>query len=95
MFKKKPICEVCGNNEATAFSFIVRDSDSFEGDWKFVCECTAEKEDYYILIQSFFSRPPAAVDWLAHMHEKSWMDWKNFMEMIYRFRSATDSFGAL
>jgi hypothetical protein len=91
MFKKKPICEMCGKNEATSFSFIWRDQEASEGDWKFVCECTASSVRYFIPISDFFSRPAATVDWLAHMHEKSWMDWRNFMEMMYRLRKATDS----
>lgn len=95
MFKKKPICELCSQNEATSFSFIATSSDPSIGDWKFVCECTSDEEDYYIPIKSFFSKPPAAVDWMAHMHEKSWMNWSNFMEMMHRFRKATDSYGAL
>ena len=95
MFKTKPMCEECGTNEATSFSFIGNNPESFEGNWKFVCECTIDNEDYYIPINSFFANPPAAVDWMAHMQEKSWMDWNNFMEMMNRFRKATNSFGAL
>lgn len=95
MFKIKPMCEKCAENEATSFSLIITDAALSQGDWRFVCECTVENEGYFIPISSFFANPPAAVDWMAHMQEKSWMDWKNFMEMITRFRKATDSYGAL
>ena len=95
MFKQKPICEECGKNEATSFSFFPFDSDPSKGEWKFVCECTNESEDYYILIKQFFANPPAAVDWMAHMSSKTWMDWNDFMKMMNRFRIATNSFGAL
>lgn len=95
MFNKKPICEVCGKNEATSFSFIIFDQEIERGDWKFVCECTRDNEDYYIEIKDLFATPPKTVDWLAHMHEKPWMDWRNFMEMIKRFRQATDSYFSL
>ena len=93
MFKTKPICELCGKNEATSFSFFVDDSKSYSSNWKFVCECTADNERYAILIQRFFSNPSSTVDWMAHMHEKDWMDWNNFMDMMTRFRAATDSYG--
>lgn len=93
MFTKTPTCEVCNQKAATTFAFL--ETEPPEGDWKFCCECTTDEESYYILIEKFFSRPAVAVDWLAHMHEKSWMDWKNFMNMIHRFRDATGSLGAL
>lgn len=35
------------------------------------------------------------VDWLAHMHPKQWMNWSDFMDMVKRFRVATDSFNSL
>jgi len=88
------MCEVCSKNEATSFSFILTDAESFQGDWKFACECTTENEKYYIQLKDFFANPSSSVDWMAHMHEKSWMDWNNFMEMMDRFRKATDSYGA-
>jgi len=95
MFKEKPICEACGQNEAISFSFFPFDSDSSKGEWKFVCECTSETEDYYIPIKDFFANPPAAVGWMAHMNEKTWMDWSDFMNMMERFCEVTDSYGTL
>ena len=95
MFKVKPICEACGEKEAESFSFLPFDSDSSNGEWKFVCECTSESEHYYIPISNFFANPSATVDWMAHMNEKTWMDWSNFMNMMERFRKVTDSYGAL
>lgn len=95
MFKKKPMCEVCGEKEASSFSYFMTNPDAHQGEWKFVCGCTSNHENYYIQIKRFFADPPASVDWIAHMHEKSWMDWGNFMTMIYRFRKATNSFSTL
>jgi len=95
MFKTKPVCEEYNKSEATSFSLISAGSDSSKDNWKFVCEYTAENEGYYIIIDDFFANPPEAVDWMAHMQEKSWMDWNNFMEMMSRFRNATDCLGSL
>ncbi|MEY3786585.1 MAG: hypothetical protein RLZ75_792 [Pseudomonadota bacterium] len=94
MFKIKPICEECGRSEASSFSFI-RETEPFKGNWKFICDCTANDEDYYIQINKFFSNPSASVDWMGHMQEKTWMNWQNFMEMMSRFRKATGSYGSL
>lgn len=44
------------------------------------------------MFEDFFRSPAATVDWLAHMHEKAWMDWVDFMDMMYRFRHATNSY---
>lgn len=93
MFKQKPVCEVCGKGEATAFVFIQNPVGSRKGKWKFACNCTTDAESYYILIEKIFKSPPATVDWLAHMSEKDWVEWNDFMEMMRRFRGATNSFG--
>jgi len=91
MFPKIPICEVCNSQPAISFSFI--DGGANPG-WKFTCSC-AEEEMYYITFESFFSAPPSMVDWLAHMNEKTWMNWMDFMNMMDRFREATQSYGRL
>lgn len=93
-FKKEPKCEKCCIEEATAFVCIDGKSPSGIGSWKFCCKCTSDEESYYIPIDNFFSHPAVTVDWLAHMHEKTWMNWNDFMDMITRFRKATNSFGA-
>lgn len=96
MFKRKPICEECGQNEATFLSFFSFpfDADPSKDVWKFVCECTTKRKIYSIPIENFFANPPATVDWMAHMNEKTWMNWNDFMNMMERFREATESFGA-
>jgi hypothetical protein len=94
MFRQSPICEECGRNEAISFRFFPSGSDSSKGEWKFVCGCTAKSDGYYILINDFFASPPATVDCLAHMNDKKWMNWNDFMCMMERFRKATNSFGA-
>lgn len=85
-FKKKPMCEVCRLEEATSFSYFKN------GGWKFTGACTVDTERYYIELYRFFNSPSSTTDWLAHMDEKTWMDWKDFMSMMHRFRKATDSF---
>ncbi len=85
IWKKQPLCEVCGAEPATSFSWIKKT-------WKFCGVCTMDYEDYYIEFDRFFNSPAATVDWLAHMDEKKWMDWTAFMAMMARFRKATDSF---
>lgn len=91
MFKKTPICEECGKGEAVSFSFVGEYSPIGKGHWKFCCECTESTESRFIQIDQFFSSPSATVDWMAHMHEKTWMDWNDFMNMMTRFREATGS----
>jgi hypothetical protein len=63
-----------------------------QGKWMFCCECTSDSDIYYIEFERFFGSPKAIVDWLAHVHHKPWMDWEDFMDMMYRFREETGSF---
>jgi protein-arginine kinase activator protein McsA len=82
-----PLCEVCGKNPATSFSHFY-DQASKHGSWKFCCMCTSGKEDYYIEFSRFSESLNETMDWLAHMDEKKWMDWKDFIDMAHRYRSA-------
>ncbi len=93
-FKKIPKCEVCENEEASSFSCMAVAKNGDLTEWKFCGECTSDKEAYYMEFDRFFDSPTSTVDWLAHVHEKG-VDWKNFMDMMHRFREATDSYGAL
>lgn len=92
MFPKTPICEVCQSKPAISFSLLETAPDP---GWKFTCLCTDDEESYYIKFDDFFSSPPSIVDWLAHMNEKTWMNWSDFMNMMDRFREATQSYGQL
>lgn len=88
VFPRTPLCEVCGENPAMSFSCLnIR-----EGKWVFSCDCTVGKEEYYIPLGTFFESPAATVNWLAHLAEKSWIDWSSFMQMMKRFRAATNSY---
>ena len=87
-FKQAPICEQCGKNPAISFCYLGKS----EG-WKFCCICTDNNNKYWIDFNRFFKSPASVIDWLAHMNEKTWMDWSDFMNMIDRFRAATDSYG--
>ena len=95
MFKQNPVCEVCGKDTASAFVFIQNPVGSWKGSWKFACKCTTQQESYYVAIDKIFKSPPATVDWLAHLAEKDWVNWNDFMRMMHRFRQATKSFGQL
>jgi len=80
------MCEVCQKRPATSFSWFKR------GEWLFTCDCTSDTETYYIELRKFFKNNGATIDWLAHMSEKDWMDWNDFMKMMHRFREATNSY---
>jgi hypothetical protein len=95
LFKQVPLCEVCCANKATSFSRVTDPKDSNAITWKFVCLCTADAEQRYVPIDRFFANPAATTDWLAHLNEIAEMDWHSFMNMMTRFRRATDSFGML
>jgi hypothetical protein len=63
-----------------------------ENRWMFVGDCETDSGTYPVGIDRFFHNPSATVDWMAHLTEKRWMNWKDFMEMMRRFRRETDSF---
>jgi hypothetical protein len=98
MFDKKPMCEICGKKEATHFTLERPDTTDnavikMEGKWRFVCQDEDGYNEFtHISIERFFKTPSATVDLMAHTHEKDWMNWDNFMDMIHRFRTATGSF---
>lgn len=93
MFNNKPMCEVCGEKEAISFSLESKWQDKADkyketGTWKFTCECNEHKEQRYIRIDKFFESPTETVDWMDHYHQKGFVNWDNFMEMMVRFRKA-------
>ena len=65
------------------------------GRWRICGNCTSTSEMYYIRFDSFFGSYRSTIDWLAHMHEKDWMNWEDFMNMMDRFREATGSYWAI
>jgi hypothetical protein len=92
-FPQEPLCEWCGEDTAYSFSYFKHQPPGRQ--WQFTCECTSDKETYYVEFDRFFSSPASTTDWLAHLHEKPWMNWKEFMDMIRRFRKATNSFNQI
>lgn len=94
MFKNEPTCEACGKNPASAFSYRAPEHEGDKGaGWRFTCDCTDDHEDYPIHFTrpdgcGFFDSSDQTVDWLAHMGEKTWMDWQDFHKMMVRLRSA-------
>ena len=81
-----PFCEICKKERATSFSYFDLPDREIKG-WKYCCQCTNEYEEYYIQFSRFFGDDTEMVDWLGHMHEKTWMNWSDFMDMMHRFRS--------
>lgn len=86
MFDKIPKCEACGQNEAISFSYFAEGMN--DGTWRYTCACTTDSETYFVMIKDFFATPAATVDWLAHLGEKTWMDWHDFNAMMCRLRDA-------
>jgi len=91
VFKRKPICEMCGEAKAIEFNFFL--STNGETKCHFACGSLLEPEMYSITIERFFQSPAHTINWLAHLSEKNWFDPDNFFEMMTRFRQATNSFG--
>ncbi len=96
MFNVSPMCEICGKAEATHFALERPDTTDHEqikreGKWRFVCvDENNYNEFYHISIKEYFKSPMQTVDWMAHIHRKDWMNNDNFMDMIVRFRKATN-----
>lgn len=92
MFRYKPMCEICGKKKASHFTLERPNTSDHlrikrEGKWRFVCEDEVGYNEYYaVSINRMFESPGETVDWMAHLNEKDYMNWDNFMEMIYRFR---------
>jgi hypothetical protein len=84
---KKPTCEVCSKRPATSFAYF--DEHQPGRRWLFSCPCSDEKQDYSVIIDDFFATPEATVDRLTRLHQKTWIDWREFMGMIQRFRDVT------
>jgi hypothetical protein len=61
--------------------------------WRFCGACMNEEGTYSIEVDRFFRSAPTTVDWIAHLNEKTWMDWRDFADMIDRFRASTQSYG--
>jgi len=89
MFKNDPICEACGQSKAEYFSCF-REEDSLHGNWKYTCQCEAGTKRYWIPISGFFGSPSETTDWLLQVHQKTWMDWDGFMDMLRRYRKAAN-----
>lgn len=73
----------------------VRELYNLKYECKFTCQCTEDTELYYIFIDKFFRSPEATTDWIAHMSEKVWFDFKDFCWMMKRLRASTSSYGKL
>ena len=80
---KVPTCEVCQEKPALSFSFFFENiNQGQDGTWKLCCDCTSQTEDYYVLFDNFFS---GEAGWMAHLREKTWMDWGDWYAMMKRF----------
>lgn len=98
-FMKTPMCETCGREPATSFGFfedILSDICGRDNkpEWTFIGDCSYGITRYHIQFDRFFDSPRSTVGWLAYLHEKG-LDASGFMDMMIRFRKATDSFIAI
>lgn len=84
----EPKCEVCGQHEATTFAYLNKGVPSLlTGDWHYCCDCTRERECYYIDIYDYLGRPTY---WIEMMRMKSWWNEALFDEMLIRYRGAVE-----
>ena len=90
-FNKQPICELCEEAEATKFML------NTDGIWSFICEKC--EDDYDCLYQSdvidyVCGSIGQTIDFLVSLDKdkNTLMKWSEFMNMMFRFREATDSF---
>ena len=89
MFERDPLCEVCGKGKAEYF-ICFREEGSKHGNWTFTCMCQHTDERYCIPMAGFFGSPTETTNWLLQLHEKTWMDWNGFMDMLTRLRKACE-----
>lgn len=82
--RKKPrLCEKCGKEEATSFSFFPGETGEYR--WQICGSCNSDTERYYILIEDFFQNEERALFWLRQLSAKTWMDWDAFWKMLNRY----------
>ena len=89
MFKNKPLCEVCGREDATAFVGFRISGENHVARWTFACANEPADESEAFSIADTFASPEATVNRLAQMHQSGRTDWQPFMDMMVRFREAT------
>src|ERR1700736_6699790 len=73
-FPKQPVCEICEKEPADRFvNFHEEEAQGRKRGWVFGGKCLNDQGHYEIEVDRFFDSPAATVDWIAHMHEKTWM----------------------
>jgi len=87
-FEHEAPCELCGKKIATTFAYF--DDHQPGRHWLFSCQCSDERQDYSIAIGDFFSNPAATMDGLAQLNKKPWMNWREFVAMLERFRTVNE-----
>jgi len=76
-----PACEDCGKHPAVSLSaFRAVDGDG-KDTWRLTCDCTSERESYYVRLEDYFAEPE---DWLNHLSEKTWFDRASFLAAVGR-----------
>jgi hypothetical protein len=80
-------CERTGKDISLRDGFFT--ADPFTGEWSFVGKDAPEKSgEYNVAVDDLLSSPKSLVDWLAHLHEKTWFDPEKFFQFFERFRES-------
>lgn len=78
-----PLCERCGSERASSFSWFEE-----ERDWQFTGDCTIETESYYVLLREALRSKNEWSAWMLHLSRKEWFDSFAFAAMLDRFMAA-------
>jgi hypothetical protein len=69
-------------------------ADPFTGTWQFVSANAPESgADYNIPVSDLIKSAESLVDWLAHIHQKTWFKPDLFFDFFVRFRRENGLFG--
>ena len=86
MTTKSAKCERTGQNIPLTDGYLVGSVTT--GEWSFVSASAIHKPlEYNIAVKSLTATPEAMVDWLAHLHEKTWFVHSKFFDFFHRFRN--------
>jgi hypothetical protein len=94
MSLKTAKCERTGQQILLVDGFLV--ANAATGEWSFISiDAEEHSYDYHVAISALIKSPEALVDWMAHLHEKSWFKPTKLFEFFERFREENSLFGSL
>ena len=90
-----PLCEACGSEPATSFSWFgdrARWYEPSSGTWQFTGACTTYTEQYYVLLRrrryGWLDSQRERDDWIRHLRTKVWFNERDFWACVGRFEAA-------